>query len=87
MSSLSETTQLRGRWHYQVNKEEVQSGDYIEFDRQGLRTRKVLTVKRTRKGAVVVSFEPLAHITVFKKRKVDLREVRRVWRRGHKDGC
>ena len=74
------TKLLAGQIHFQIPVAEVTGSDYIEFNRQGLRIRKVKDVHYGRKHQYI-SFEPLPSVTVFKKRKIHPREVLRAWRK------
>lgn len=67
-----------GKPHQLIHVDEVAPGDYIDFCREGLRTRKVKEVYRGRKKQFI-SFEPVPY-NEFKKLQVHPKEVIRVWR-------
>ena len=76
-----ETTRCRifgGKTCQQVPTDEVRAGDYIEFNRRGLRVRLVDTVHRGRKHNYV-QFVPSKY-NPFKNQRVNLKEVKSVWR-------
>lgn len=79
------TCKINRRWHYVVSVDEVMPGDYVEFESSGHRIRRVKKVHRGRKHEYV-RVEPLPNITVLKNRKIELRSVHKVWRRGRLDG-
>jgi hypothetical protein len=75
---------LGGFWHREISVEEVQPGDWVEFNRQGYRIRRVQGVHVGRKHRYI-RFRP-GKVPVFKNRTLKFEEVRRVWRKG-RDGC
>lgn len=79
------TCKINSRWHHTVPLDEVKPGDYVEFEASGQRIRRVQKVHRGRKHEYV-RVEPLPTITVLKNRKIELRQIRRVWRKGKLDG-
>lgn len=70
---------LAGHWYIQVPAEQVQSGDWIEFFRQGYRVRQVQEVHLGRKHRYI-RLKP-ASVPTSKNRTLKLEEVVRAWRR------
>jgi hypothetical protein len=72
---------FRGRWHHIVPIEEMKAGDYVEFNYLGRRSRKVKKVHIGRKISYI-QVEPLPQAECMKKKKINHKDVVRVWRRG-----
>jgi hypothetical protein len=67
-----------GQFCVSVSIEVVREGDYIMFNRQGTRVRRVKSVHRGRKHNYA-QFEP-CRANPFKSQRINLRDVQSVWR-------
>lgn len=66
--------------HEEVSKDDIQPGDYIEFELEGRRCRRVKDVHLGRKRRYI-QFEPFEKVRDFKCTKIDPCLVVRVWRK------
>lgn len=69
---------FEGKFCVQIPIGDVQKGDYIEFYRQGRRTRKVKGVVKTKKHTYVQIEQ--SKYNPFKNQRVDVKDIYSVWR-------